>query len=184
MRALGASSESAAAGAASRRRLLVTVAGLALVGGAGLAWWRTRSAAQSGPEDRLWLSEFARLDGSRFSLSPLRGQRLVLNFWASWCLPCVEELPLLNEFYRQNSTKGWQVLGLAIDQPEPVRRFLSRTPVDFPVLLADADGIELGRLLGNRGGGLPFTVVLGSEGRVVHRKIGRITQDDLQAWAS
>lgn len=137
-----------------------------------------------GVELALWGAEFAQLDGSRLSMATLRGQPLLLNFWATWCPPCVDELPLLSSFYQINGVKGWQVLGLAVDQQEPVKRFLARAPVAFPVALAGASGIEMGKSLGNLSGGLPFTVVLGSDGLIAHRKMGRVTPEDLLAWAA
>jgi hypothetical protein len=73
---------------------------------------------------------------------------------------------------------------LAIDQPSSVRKFLARLPLDFPVGLAGLGGSELGRSLGNLTGGLPFTVVFSGEGRVLHRKMGQVTQEDLQKWAA
>jgi hypothetical protein len=72
---------------------------------------------------------------------------------------------------------------LAVDRLDPVKRFLERFPVTFPVAMADMHGVEIGRSLGNLSGGLPFTVVLGSDGRVVQRKMGKVTPDDLLAWA-
>jgi thiol-disulfide isomerase/thioredoxin len=127
--------------------------------------------------------EFAKLDGSRLSMAALLGKPLLLNFWATWCPPCVEELPLLSSFHEENAGKGWQVLGLAVDQADPVKRFLAKAPVAFPVALAGVSGIELGKSLGNLSGGLPFTVVFGSDGLVAHRKMGKVAPDDLRAWA-
>jgi thiol-disulfide isomerase/thioredoxin len=107
----------------------------------------------------------------------------VLNFWATWCPPCVDELPLLDRFFVENARKGWQVLGLAVDQAAAVNAFLERAPVRFPIAMAGVAGIELSKSLGNLSGGLPFTVVLGSRGNVLQRKIGRIGIQDLHAWA-
>ena len=168
----------------SRRRLLYAgVAGAAALGGAGLAWWRFQPhAIESGAEQALWSLEFERPEGGVVALKALAGKPLLLNFWATWCPPCVEELPMLNAFYREHAAKGWQVLGLAIDQPSAVRKFLERIPLAFPVGLAGMGGTELGRSLGNLTGGLPFTVVLGGNGKVLHRKMGQVTAQDLQAW--
>lgn len=169
----------------NRRRWLVgVVAGAAAVAGAGLAWRKYQpQAMSSGAESALWPLTFARLDGSDLRMAPLRGKPLLLNFWATWCPPCVEELPLLSRFYNENAAKGWQVLGLAVDQLESVNRFLAKAPVSFPVALAGVAGVELAKSLGNLSGGLPFTVVFGSDGSVVHRKMGKVTPDDLLAWA-
>ena len=170
---------------ASRRRVLYAgVAALAAAGGAGLAWWKFQPhAMESGAEQALWSMEFERPEGGTLALRALAGKPLVVNFWATWCPPCVEELPMLNEFYRQNAANGWQVVGLAIDQPSAVRKFLQKMPLQFPIGLAGMGGTELGRSLGNLTGGLPFTVVLGGGGQVLHRKMGQLTADDLRHWA-
>jgi thiol-disulfide isomerase/thioredoxin len=146
--------------------------------------WRTRGLQTTRPavESALWPLELATPAGGLLKMTSLRGKPLVLNFWATWCPPCVEELPLLSDFYQANAAKGWQVLGIAVDKPEPVRRFLAKSPVTFPVALADMRGLEISRSLGNLSGGLPFTVVLGMDGFVVHRKMGKVGPDDLQAW--
>jgi hypothetical protein len=93
-------------------------------------------------------------------------------------------MPLLDTFYRQNAPKGWQVLGLAVDQPTAVRTWLQRTPVAFPIGFAGLEGTDLARGLGNLTGGLPFTVVFGPDGRVRQRRMGRVTEADLKAWSA
>jgi thiol-disulfide isomerase/thioredoxin len=170
---------------AARRRLLYAgVAGLAAASGAGLAWWKFQPhAVEPGAEEALWSLEFEQPGGGTLSLRNFAGKPLVINFWATWCPPCVEELPLLNSFYREHAANGWQVIGLAIDQPSAVRKFLQRMPLDFPIGLAGLGGSDLGRSLGNLTGGLPFTVVLGGRGRVMQRKMGQVTPQDLQHWS-
>jgi len=168
-----------------RRALYAGVAAAAAVGGAGLAWWRLQpQAVQAGAEQALWTQAFDTPEGARLAMAEFVGKPLLLNFWATWCPFCVDELPMLNQFHRTNKANGWQVVGLAIDQSSSVRKFLARLPLDFPVGLAGLGGTELGRSLGNLTGGLPFTVVFGADGRVLHRKMGQVTAPDLQKWAS
>ena len=110
------------------------------------------------------------------------GKVYVVEFWATWCPPCIAELPLLDGFYRENASKNWKVLGIAVDQLASVKGFLERSPVTFPVAMAGQGGIELARSLGNLHGGLPFSVLFGADGRILHRKMGQVTDGDLRAW--
>ena len=117
-------------------------------------------------------------------MQSFKGKPLLLNFWATWCPPCIEEFPLLDGFFRQNAANGWQVVGLAIDQPSSVRVFLERFPVKFPIGLAGLEGTELSRSLGNESGALPFSLALGASGAVLQRKLGKLKAEDLGRWAS
>lgn len=178
---------SAASPSSSGRRALVwgaaAAAGLA---GAGVAWWRFQpngsSSEASAALDAFWALSLDTPDGVPMPMQAFRGSPLVVNFWATWCPPCVAELPLLNNFFKEQKAKGWQVLGLAVDQPSAVRTFLGRAPVDFPVGMAGLGGTDLSRALGNLTGGLPFTVLFAADGRVLHRKMGQISPDELQGW--
>ncbi len=169
----------------SRRGWMAAAVGMGLAGvGAGLTWrtYQRESQALSEAETGFWQQQFAQLDGSKLATASFRGKPLVLNFWATWCPPCVDELPLLNAFFNENKAKGWQVFGLAVDQITPVARFLKQTPLAFPVALAGFPGMEVSKSLGNLSGGLPFTVVFGPTGAVLHRKMGKLHSDDLRAW--
>lgn len=170
--------------APARRRLLYgAVAAAAGATGLGLAWWQKQRQPALAPEQAaLWQLEFQTPGGAPLAMHGFAGKPLLLNFWATWCPPCVEELPLLDRFFAENRSKGWQVLGLAVDQAAPVNSFLQRMPLQFPVALAGFAGIELSKSLGNLSGGLPFTVVLGESGAVLHRKIGLVKEDDLKLW--
>ena len=168
----------------SRRSALYGgVAAVAALCGAGVAWQRHRDNDLSLQVlERLWACEFDTPSGELLQLSRFQGQAVVINFWATWCPPCVEEMPLLDRFFQQNSSKGWQVIGLAIDQPTPVRRFLGQSPVSYPIGLAGFGGTELGQLLGNVEGSLPFTVVLTPLGALKYRKVGKLSEVDLRNW--
>lgn len=168
----------------NRRRWLVgAVAGGATLLGVGLAAWQQRqNALQEAGRPALWQLSFDTPTDSSLRMQEFAGKPLLLNFWATWCPPCVEELPLLDRFFSEHTRNGWQVLGLAVDQAAAVRIFLHRAPVRFPVAMAGIAGMELSKGLGNLGGGLPFTVVLGSAGNVLHRKMGRVTEQDLRVW--
>lgn len=89
---------------------------------------------------------------------------------------------MIDAFSRENGPNGWQVIGLAIDQPSAVRKFLEKTPVTYPIGLAGLQGTELVKNLGNASGGLPFTLVIDGSGAVAARKMGKLDPSDLQTW--
>ena len=184
------------------KRRSVAILGTAAVALAAGAGWRALQAlrqeaappsaapgapvagAAPGAEEALWALRLERPEGGELVLASLRGRPLVVNFWATWCPPCVHELPELDRFHADHAAKGWQVVGVAIDNPTAVREFLARRPLRFPVGLAGLAGTELARELGNTAGGLPFTVALDGRGRIVQRKLGATTYAELTSWAS
>jgi thiol-disulfide isomerase/thioredoxin len=161
----------------------------ALAGGVAVYRWRAepRASAEapagSAEDTSLWQLAFDTPQGARLALASLRARPLVLNFWATWCPPCVREMPALDRFHREHAARGWQVLGIAADNATAVREFLARTPVGFAIALAGFEGVALSRQLGNPTGGLPFTVVFGSGGRLAHRHVGETSFDQLTGWA-
>jgi len=165
-----------------RRTLLGTAALAAAAAGVGVAW-RSRDPVLSEAEQAFWAARLKDPQGQALDLASFRGHPVLVNFWATWCPPCVEELPMLNAFHAAHGPKGWRVVGLAVDQPKAVQAFMVRLPLNFPVGMAGFSGVELSRTLGNPNGGLPFSVVFDRSGVVVHRKIGKVSDADLTAWA-
>ena len=174
------------------RRTLLVGAGLAAVAaGAGVAWWRHGgggggATAQGGGEEvpMLWALQCTTPAGAPFAMQSLKGRPLLVNFWATWCPPCIEELPLVDAFFKDHSAKGWQVIGLAIDQAAAVQTYLQKMPVSFPIGVVGMSGTELLRSLGNGAGGLPFSVAMGADGTLLHRKMGKLSPEDLASWAA
>ena len=132
----------------------------AAVAGAGVAWWKFQPHDMAPAEiasltASFWAMSFDSPDGKAVPMSDFRGKLLLVNFWATWCPPCVEELPLLDFFYQENKDKNIQVVGLAVDQPSAVRTWLQTRPLNFPVGMAGLGGTELSKSLGNLTGSLP-----------------------------
>jgi len=117
--------------------------------------------------------------GREIHSSAWAGKVLVLNYWATWCPPCLREIPLFNDAQERYADAGLLVVGIAIDRPEDVETFLDEHPVSYPILLGDTDAIELSRRLGNRMQGLPFTVIFDRFGKRVHAQIGEVTEASL-----
>ena len=166
-----------------RRRCLLGVGAAAAVAGAGVAWWRLQPGeAMPQAVQSFWQQRFEQPGGGGLDMAAFRGKPLLVNFWATWCPPCVEELPMIESFWREHAAKGIQVLALAIDQPSSVRRFLDRQPLSFPVGLAGLEGTALAKSLGNINGGLPFSVFFKANGSIYSQKLGQLAKMDLDAW--
>ena len=165
----------------SKRSLLAAVGLILLI--AGIAAGMLRLSPSKVPAAG-WVFElsFPNPQGEAISLQAVRGRLTVVNFWATWCPPCVEEMPLLDRFAREHAASGWQVVGLAVDQAPAVSQWLGRTPVGFPIGLIGLEGATLSRALGNATGGLPFSVLISSDGRVLQRKIGQLSAAELTSW--
>lgn len=175
---------------ASKKRRTFVMGGVAVAAaavGAGVAQWRFRDGT-GGAEKvetldvNFWSGLFDRPDGGRLDFASLRGKPLLVNFWATWCPPCVEELPMIDRFFVEQAANGWQVVGLAVDHAAAVQKFLARTPVSFPIGITGLAGAESMKRLGNDAGGLPFTLVIAADGSVAARKIGKLEATDLAKW--
>src|SRR5262245_40464932 len=120
------------------------------------------------------------LAGNRGSLERWRGKVLVVNFWASWCPPCREEIPGLIRMQEKFAANGLQVVGIAVDSVAKSRQAADEMKISYPVLVAELQIIDVTRRLGNRAGGLPFTVVLDRDGRLVTTHLGLLSEAQLE----
>jgi len=111
------------------------------------------------------------------------GQPLLVNVWASWCGPCIEEMPELQRFHAEQGADGVQVVGIALDDIEAVRDFLRRVPVDYPILVDTAGPADAGVRLGNPKGVLPYSVLVSADGRLLKQRIGPFEHGEISDWA-
>ncbi|MHB9119253.1 MAG: TlpA family protein disulfide reductase [Burkholderiales bacterium] len=128
----------------------------------------------------IFAASFPDLDGKMQPMRQWQGKVVVLNFWASWCPPCRQEIPgfiALQDKYRE---RGLAFIGLAIDQKQNAQAFADEIGINYPVLLGDTRGVDLSSALGNRLGGLPFTVVFDRQGQVAATELGGVTPAALE----
>ncbi len=117
------------------------------------------------------------LDGRPQALAQWRGQVLVVNYWASWCAPCIEEMPAFSRLQREYAAQGVQFVGIGIDEVANLRTFVARTPVAYPLLVGDPAGTQTPAL---RVKGLPYTLIIGRDGRFAGSRLGRLDEATLE----
>lgn len=147
-------------------------------------WFGVRHHTPAIPESpavaALFAQQFEDVDGKTQSLSHFRGKTLVVNFWATWCAPCVEEMPELTALQREVASHNIQIVGIGIDSPSNIRAFAAKYQIAYPLFMAGMTGTDLSRNLGNQTGGLPFTVMIGPQGEVLKTYLGRLKMDQLR----
>ena len=117
-------------------------------------------------------------------LNQWKGKVLVVNFWATWCTPCREEMPEFVKAQRELGSQGLQFVGIAVDEPDKAERFASDIGLNYPVLIGGYGAIELSRTLGNRVVALPFTIIVDRQGHVAHSQLGPLKPAHLSAIVS
>jgi thiol-disulfide isomerase/thioredoxin len=157
-----------------------------LLGGVGLAaavagavfgpvLLRSRSGA-----GQLLSASFPDAAGRPHSLSEWLGRPVLFNFWATWCVPCREEVPLLVDFHRKHAANGVQVVGICADQVVKMLEFAGTYKIGYPMLVADAGVFPLLRKIGNELGALPYSIFLDRNGAVAYTKTGAVTEAELE----
>jgi thiol-disulfide isomerase/thioredoxin len=168
----------------AKNLLLLVAAVLALIGGYWLAQTLRPAeitAAKTYGGGELINFTLPELDGKPHSLEAWRGKVIVLNFWATWCPPCREEIPLLIALQKQRATEGLQVVSVAIDNETAVRPYSRSAGINYPVLLGGDEALDLVARYGNNMGALPFTVIIDRSGAIAVRKLGAFTRNELES---
>lgn len=170
----------------SKLRLLASILFIAATGG-GLSACSPKSdtpppavtVAQADPAAALFEARFNDLNGTMQPLSQWRGKILVVNFWATWCPPCREEIPEFIRLQDKYGQQGLLFIGIAIDQKDKVQAYADEMGINYPILLGELEAIDLAKRAGNRLGGLPYTVIIDRHGKIAASEIGGLTQAKL-----
>lgn len=162
--------------------LFAAAGGVAAAAGYGFHRWRGTPAVPSNndPVAAILASRLTTLDGVVQSLSDFSGRVLVINYWATWCGPCREEIPIFVRLQRDYGDQGLQFIGIAIDQVDKVRGFAAEFQINYPLLLGGLEAIDLSRHAGNKAGVLPYTLVIDRSGRMVAGLAGGISEAGLR----
>lgn len=118
--------------------------------------------------------------GTVRALAQWRGRALIVNFWATWCAPCVEEMPALSALQTELGEKRVQIIGIGIDTPGNIRQFAARYNIAYPLYVGGLGATDLSRSFGNQAGGLPYTVLISPDGQIAKTYLGRLRMNDLR----
>jgi len=163
----------------SRWVLVLMVALGALLAGYFTYLWHQPPITPQDAAQVLLTTTLPDLQGQQQPIAQWRGQVLIVNFWATWCPPCLREIPEFMRLQEQYRGRGVQFVGIAIDSRSKVAEFADRLGINYPVLVAELEGISLARQAGNRLGGLPFTVIIDRQGRTSKIELGVLDENKL-----
>lgn len=128
----------------------------------------------------LFAAKFSDVSGNPQAISQWKGKIIVVNFWATWCPPCREEMPELSHLQQQYQDRGLVVLGISTDELDKIREFVKENPVSYPLLSGEIDAMNVGLSLGNDKRVLPYTVIVKPDGNIAKTYFGRVSQAQLE----
>ena len=153
---------------------------MALIGGLIASGWQQQRKSDSGTADALLAAPLPDLQNRPHALEQYRGKVLVVNFWATWCPPCREEIPHFIETQQRLNEKNVQFVGIALDNPMDVAGFVREFAVNYPILIGGIHESDKMRALGNATGGLPYTLIYDRQGQIREKVIGGLDKDRLE----
>jgi thiol-disulfide isomerase/thioredoxin len=166
--------------------MVAVLAGCAALGAVAIGayyWTRSHSPAQANAEQsEVYELAMDDADGHRQSFSQWKGKVLVVNFWATWCAPCVAEMPALDHMQQELSAKNVSIIGIGIEDQAHVRQFRDRLGLHLPLLAGGYESLALARSFGDYQGVLPYTALLSADGRVIQSQTGALEPGQLQEW--
>ena len=167
----------------SRRVLALVLIGILFAGiGVYVGVKKYTPAPVTGAESATFFaSTFPDARGAPVPMNQYQGKPVLINFWATWCPPCVDEMPELDELQKEFGNARVQIIGIGIDSAANIAEFSQKHNIDYPLVVAGAGGTELSRQFGNKAGGLPFTILLDGKGRVNKQYLGRIKLNELRS---
>ena len=136
---------------------------------------------QESENERIVMSDFflENIEGETISIVEFRGEKTLINFWATWCRPCRKEMPMLNGVFLSQDPSDFSVVGIAIDKPEKVKQFVAELGIDFPIMVGQSEAYDVMKDLGNEALTLPYTILIDEEGEVVWSKNTELKHSDM-----
>jgi thiol-disulfide isomerase/thioredoxin len=164
-----------------RSLLIFTIAVAAFVAGVSVRGLLSSPLESADLKHQSRLPQFSLLDLSNkpHDIKEWEGKVLVINFWATWCPPCLKEMPEFVALQNEYQDKGLQFIGIALDEPEPVKEFIDSHKITYPVLLGGDQGMAIAHGMGNVVNTVPFTVIIDRKGNIIQRQMGTLSREQL-----
>lgn len=160
---------------------IIAISLAALLAGVLTSQWIYKTGLASDPAIKAFFANpWQTPDGKSADTEQWRGKVLVVNFWASWCPPCVEEMPTLDKLQAEFKAQNVLFVGIGIDSPSNIREFLEKTPVSYPIVIGGLEGSNLSKQMGNSQGALPYTIIINAQGKSTSSKLGKISEEELR----